>query len=90
MLKPDENQQEFLIVCRNYDSQSSNLFLKIPTFKFTEFIRMAQKLIKKTVEKMPHMKLIGKYIFNKIKNDLSHICSFSESCQERYNFINMI
>lgn len=91
VLKSDEdntfNQQEFLIFCRNYDSQSSDLFLKRPTSSFTEFISLAQKIIKKTVEKMPHKRLIQKCIFNKIKNDLSHVCKFSKSCQDHYHFI---
>lgn len=48
---------------------------------------MAQKIIKKTVEKMPHKRLIQKFIFNKIKKEISHVCKFSELCQDHYNFI---
>lgn len=73
------NQQEFLIFFRNNDSKTSDIFFKRPTQSFTKFISLAQLIIKKTVEKMPHKKSIRKFIFNKIKNDLSFSCEFSES-----------
>jgi len=51
MIKSDEenqfNEQEFLIFCRNYDSTTSDIFLKRPTHSFTQFITLAQQIIKK-------------------------------------------
>jgi len=78
MLKYDEdhtfNNQAFLIVWRNYNSQSSNLFLKIPTSNFTKCISIVQNSIKKTVENMPQ------------KKDYMYFCNFRESYQDHYNF----
>lgn len=91
MLKSEEvgsfDKQEFLIFCRNYDSITSDLFLKRPTSSYVEFISKAQKIIKKTVEKMPQKKLIRKCIFDQIKSDPSSVCKFNESCQDHYNYI---
>lgn len=91
MIKSDEenqfNQQEFLIFCRNYDSKICDTFLKRPTHSFTQFINLAQKIIKKIVEKMPHKISIRQFLFDKIKSDLSYICEFNELCIEHYNFI---
>jgi len=36
---------------------------------------------------MPHKKLLQKCIFNNIKKEISHICKFSDSCQDHYHFI---
>ncbi|KAL4096889.1 hypothetical protein QTP88_021764 [Uroleucon formosanum] len=41
------NEKEFLIFCKNYDSQSSNLFLRRPTNLFEKCIYHAQLIIKK-------------------------------------------
>lgn len=87
--QPDDNnfkEEEFLIFCRNYDSSSNGLFLKRPSSCFTEFVSMAQKIIKKTAEKMPEKKKIRKFICNKIKNE-NNICIFSEPCQDHYTYI---
>jgi len=91
MIKSDEenqlNEQEFLIFCRNYDSKTSDIFLKRPTHSFTQFITLAQQIIKKTVEIMPHKKSIRQFLFDKIKSDLSNICKFNESCTDHFNYI---
>jgi len=60
--QPDDNnfkEEEFLIFCRNYDSFTNGLFLKRPSSCFTEFVSMAQQIIKKTIEKMPEKKRSG-------------------------------
>jgi len=91
MIKSDEenqfNEQEFFIFCRNYDSKTSDIFLKRPTHSFTQFITLAQQIIKKTVEIMPHKKFIRQFLFDKIKSDLSYICKFNESCNDHFNYI---
>jgi hypothetical protein len=92
MLKDIEDTQfdneEFLIFCKNYSSQTSSLLhLKRPTVCFTEFVSLAQKIIKKTVEKMPHKKNIYKFLSSKIKNDLSSILKFPSSCQLHFGFV---
>lgn len=81
------NNQEFLIFCKNYSSENSLLHLKRPTVDFTEFVSLAQKIIKKTVEKMPHKKNISKFIFSKIKNDLSSVINFNSSCEPHIDFL---
>lgn len=92
MLKDIEDtqfdNQEFLIFCKNYSSQTSSLLhLKRPTACFTEFVSLAQKIIKKTVEKMPHKKNIYKFLSSKIKNDLSSILKFPSSCHLHFGFV---
>lgn len=81
------NEKEFLIFCKNYDSQSSNLFLRRPTDLFEKFISHAQIIIKKMVEKMPHKKNISKCIHQKIKNELIETISFHTDCQPHIDFI---
>ena len=81
------NEKEFLIFCKNYDSQSSNLFIKRPTDLFEKFIFHAQIIIKKMVEKMPHKKNISKYIHQKIKNELIETITFHTNCQPHIDFI---
>lgn len=88
-MKSDDNsfeKEEFLIFCRNYDSSSNRLFLNRPTSIFTEVISMAQKIIKKTIEKMPEKKNIRKFLLDKIKND-NLVCNFAESCKDHYTYI---
>jgi len=92
MLKDIEDatfdNQEFLIFCKNYSSETSSLLhLKRPTLDFTDFVSLAQKTIKKTVEKMPHKKNISKFIFSKIKNDLSSIIHINSSCELHIDFL---
>lgn len=87
---PDDNsfkQEEFLIFCRNYDSLTSNLFLKRPTSNFTAFVSNAQQIIKRTIEKMPQKKKIRKFLCNKIKDDNRMFCEFPEACTDHYTFI---
>lgn len=81
------NEKEFLIFCKNYDSQSSNLFLRRPTDLFEKFIYHAQLVIKKMFEKMPHKKNISKCIHQKIKNELIETMSFHTNCQPHIDFI---
>jgi len=88
-MQPDDNsfkKEEFLIFCRNYDSSTNELFLKRPTSCFTEFVSIAQQIIKKTVEKMPEKKKIRKFLCDKIKNE-NNICRFIEPCQDHYTYI---
>lgn len=80
-------QEEFLIFCRNYDSSTSNLFLKRPTSSFTEFVSMAQEIIKQTVEKMPQKKKnIRKFLCEKII-DNNLVCKFDDLCKDHYTYI---
>lgn len=81
------NEKEFLIFCKNYDLQSSNLFLRRPTDLFEKFIFHAQIIIKKMVEKMPHKKSISKCIQQKIKNELIETITFHTNCQPHIDFI---
>lgn len=80
------NEKEFFIFCKNYDSQSSNLFLRRPTDSFEKFIFHSQQIIKQIVEKMHHKKNISKIIHKKIKNDLIATINFHIHCQPHIDF----
>jgi len=91
MLKDTEgatfNKQEFLIFCKNYSSETSLLHLKRPTVDFTEFVSLAQKIIKNDRISDHHKKNISKFIFYKIKNDLSSLIHFNSTCELHIDFI---
>jgi len=81
------NEKEFFIFCKNYDSQSSNLFLRRPTDSFEKFIFYTRKIIKKIIEKMSHKKNISKCIKQKIKNKLIGTINFHIDCEPHIDFI---
>ncbi|CAI6373659.1 unnamed protein product [Macrosiphum euphorbiae] len=45
------NKLDFLIFCKNYDSKTSEMHLKVPTYELTQFIILAQKILADIVEK---------------------------------------
>jgi hypothetical protein len=61
--------------------------LKRPKSDFIQFITLAQQIIKKTVEIMPHKKSIRQFLYDKIKSDLSYICKFNKSCSDHFHYI---
>lgn len=53
MVKSDNipNKLEYFIFCKNYDSKTSELHLKLPTTAITEFVISSQKILSQILEK---------------------------------------
>lgn len=97
MVKSDfsiTNKLDFLIFCKNYDSKTSEMHLKVPTFELTQFIILAQKILADILEKKPYIaeNNINNIINNifaekKIKTELISLLNVNETCIPHIEFV---
>lgn len=81
------NQLEYLIFCKNYDSKTSKLHLKVPTTAITEFVISSQKILAKILEKKPHKIKISQLVGEQIKTNLMHSLIIEENCIPHLEFL---